>query len=41
MVAELWRLAKRNPELRIRLASLAVTALIVLVLIAMAIVTLA
>lgn len=41
MVAELWRLAKRNPELRIRLCALLVTALAVLALLGMAIAVLA
>lgn len=40
-MTELWRLAKRNPHLMIRLLSLLATVLAVLVLVAMAIVTLA
>lgn len=41
MVSELLRHARKDPELRIRLAALGLTALAVLVLIVAAIVTLA
>lgn len=41
MVTELWKMAKRSPELRIRLLALIVTALAVLALIVMAIAALA
>ena len=41
MVAQLWKYAKRSPELRVRLIALALTALAVLILIAMVAVTLA
>ena len=41
MVAELWKYAKRSPELRVRLIALIVTLLVVLILLAMAIAALA
>ena len=41
MVAQLWKYAKRSPELRIRLIALAVTMLVVLILTGMAIAALA
>jgi hypothetical protein len=41
MMTELWRITKRSPELRIRLLALIVTFLAVLILIGMAIATLA
>lgn len=41
MVTELWKQAKRSPELRVRLLALIATALVVLVLFVMAIATLA
>lgn len=41
MVTELWRQAKRSPELRIRLLALIATALAVLILLGMAIAALA